>query len=237
MSIDNANDATLTKAGAEKCDEGLFARVMSNNDAARGQRPNKADTGDIPSVTSIANSYLPKFELLGFDQEAPYKSQGAVKDALHSVKHLFFSDPSLQDKIKEKVESQMSPQEKARYEAENKALEQYQDKLRQWQVQETINRSPMPAAPDTPMHREVDKRVQQVERQITETVRSKMSSEDIRRLNDQFGKFNREALENPCGTDSLSDCYRPRNKPEPQNAIKDYYDRLAEDTQKYLEGK
>ena len=227
-----------SKAVEDKNDGALFARVMDNDahDQGKARLVHKPYSGDTSQP--IIRENLPPIELVGFDREAPYKSEGTIKDAIHSVKHVFFSDPTLQEKIKEKVESQMSPQEKVRYEAENKALQEYKDKVRQWQMQESIHPFPMPSPPASPMHQEVDKRVQQVERQITESVRSKMSPEDIRRLNDQFSQLNKVSLENPCGNNPLADCiYRHVSKAEPENAIKDYYDRLAEETQKYLEQK
>jgi hypothetical protein len=177
---------------------------------------------------------FPHVDLTGFEQEATYKSQGTFSDAWHSVKHLFVKDETLGEKLHEKVEKGMTPEEHKRYEQENKQLEEYNRKVVAWGVQATINPGPMPEAPNLPMHKEVDRRVAALEKEIADGVRRDMSPEDRRRLDKQFKTWGDELedsqkIHNPLGT---GEGFRPR--PQPGNAVKDYFDRVKEATEKYL---
>lgn len=195
----------------------------------------RGNTGSEIEIKDINKRLgLPGLDLSGFDQEAPYKGDGSLKDAWHSLKHLFVKDESLHDKIHEKIESKMTPEERKRYEKENKELEDYNNRVRAWETQMSLIPGPRPARPETPMHGLIDQRTSEAEKQIAKTVLSHMSPEDRARLDKQNTEYSKQLEEyykpgNPWGT---GDGFR--RPPTPGNAIKDYQDRIKEETEKYL---
>ena len=179
---------------------------------------------------------LPMLDLTGFSQEAPYESQGTVKDIWHGIKHTFAKDETLDDKLRHHCESKMTKEEHQKFDSENKAMEEHQRKVLQWSVSTMIPVPPYPQRPDTPMHKEIDRRTQELQKNITKTVRDSMSPSDLIRLDKSMGDYKRrveesQTIRNPFGT---GEGFRPM--PTPGSTIKDYYLRVAEATEKHLKG-
>jgi hypothetical protein len=178
---------------------------------------------------------LPSLDLTGFEQEAPYRSQGTIKDIWHDIKHTFVKDETLSDRIRRHVESKMTPEEQKKFDDENKALAEHERKVISWAMTMMVPPPPYPQMPDTPMHKEINRRAERLENQISEEVRGQMSQTDLRRLDSQMKEYqqkNQDAtrIRNLVGT---GEGFRPL--PTPGNAIKDYFDRVSEATERYLE--
>ncbi len=223
----NDSIATVSKEAGEAEIGGLFNRL-------KDELIISDDFWKKPELPIQGLKDFPQIDLSGFEQESTYKSKDTVSDLLHGIKHLFVKDESLGEKLKEKVEAEMSPDEKKQFEKEEKALSQYQKRLLAWETQMTINPGPMPLPPDTPMHEEIDRRVEALEKDITETVRKQMSPEDQIRLDKQFKQYKSQSdqarkIQNPLGTGEFFTKHI-----EPGNAIKDYFDRIKEETERRL---
>lgn len=180
---------------------------------------------------------LPSLDLTGFEQEAPYRSQGTLRDIFHDIKHVFVKDETLNAKLRRHVEGKLAPEERKTFDQENKALAEHERKVISWASTLMVPPPPYPAMPDTPMHREISRRVEKLSEQISEQVRGEMSQTDIRRLDNQLKDYQhkyREAttIRNPMGT---GEGFKLFNMPTPGNAIKDYFDRVAEATDRYLQ--
>ncbi|MBS1954367.1 MAG: hypothetical protein JST89_09275 [Cyanobacteria bacterium SZAS-4] len=179
---------------------------------------------------------LPQIDLIGFDQEAKDHSTGLEK-LWHGVKELFsLHHQTLDEQIQEKVVQQMKdskdPREQAKYkayEAEEKAIQKYQDEVHRWGMQMTINPGKFPEAPDCPMHDEVRRRAQLEEKQIVAEVRSHMTPEERRQVDADAKKYlegveNRYKNEDPYGTGG----FRPL--PQPSEALAKYWRHIQEQT-------
>ncbi|MBX9685368.1 MAG: hypothetical protein K2X27_01625, partial [Candidatus Obscuribacterales bacterium] len=91
-----------------------------------------------------------------------------------------------------------------------------------------------PRKPETPMHDELDRRTANLEKKLVEQVKSSMSVSDQRRLEKQMSEYQKafkeaSSIGNPWGT---GEGFKPL--PKPGNAIRDYYDRVAEATEAYM---
>jgi hypothetical protein len=177
---------------------------------------------------------FPTPDLVGFEQEAPNHDGGFW----HGLKHLFVKDETNGEKVRDSVLKDMShnPKEQTQFDQEEKAMKDYRSKMLGWETQMNMNPGSPPAPPDCPMHEEIDKRVQNAEKQIAAQVEASMSPQDRDRLHSQMNQYekdcaDRNTIHNPMGT---GEGMRPM--PEPGNAIKDYYDRIGAATEKYCDG-
>lgn len=166
-------------------------------------------------------------DLTGFDQEAIDHSSGLDK-LIHGVKSFFGSKDTVEDKIREHVTKNLSSKEKAAYDCEEKAIEEYNRKWMQWATQMSMFPGSPPEMPKLPMHDEVDRRVRQTEKQITEQIRSEMSPHDRARLDKQMKDYEEayresQRIHNPYGTGEPF-----RRPPEPPLVVRDYYQRVKE---------
>lgn len=229
--------------GSDKHENSLFNKINLDFANQAGIGASKAALGTVdksscpgqgdegPLLKALG---LPHVDLTGFEQEAPYHSQGGAKDMWHEIKHAFVKDDTLDDKVRNHVESKMTPDEHKKFDDEKKALADYE---RQWQIAATstmIPPPPIPKMPETPMHKEIDKRVQTMEKEIGDEVKSQMSPTDLKRLDGQMKDYQNKfeesrRIRNPYGTGEGHDPL-----PTPGNAIKDYYDRVAEATERRL---
>lgn len=189
---------------------------------------------DASNDKALIGFGLPAVDLSGFEREAPHQSEGALKDLWHGLKHVFVKDETWEDKIRRVEEDKMTNTERRQYERENEAMERYNDEVRRWGTLETLNPPPFPKHPICPMHQEIDRRVQAAEDEISAQVCSEMSPFERVRLDRQLNQYeeatnDRYRVRNPLGT---GEGFAPL--PEPGNAVKDYYDRIAEATEGYL---
>jgi len=190
--------------------------------------------GGSQSIKEMAKLGFPTPDLSGFDQEAPNKDGGFW----HGLKHLFVRDETNGEKVRDSVLKDMSqnPKEQKQYDQEEKDLKDYHSKMLRWETQANMNPGNPPSPPDCPMHEEVERRVQMAEKQIAAQVEASMSPEDRDRLHKQMDEYSkacgdRYKDENPMGTGGGMG-----PMPEPGNAIKDYYDRIGEATERYVSG-
>jgi hypothetical protein len=210
--------------------------LEANNNAKYLEETSKVNFKDAKVLggSDIGKFGFPHVDLTGFEQEAPYKSSGALDYLWHGVKHLFVKDESVGDKLRKDVEQKMSPEEHKQYDKENKAIEEYNKRVIAWGSQATINPGPFPKAPDCPMHQVIDKRVEATERGLVQSVRDGMSPAERKELDKQFADYQaayKEAttIHNPWGT---GEGFKPLPKPGP--AIEDYYRRVNDATDEYM---
>ncbi len=179
--------------------------------------------------------FLPQLDLSGFGQEAPYHSRGGLKDVWHDIKHVFAKDETLDEKLRHHVESKMSEPEHKVFESENKAMEDYRRNVIAWSLSTVLPPPPYPKRPDTPMHEEICRRAEMLEQNITREVRNSMSPTDLIRLDKQMSDYKQRVKESrsirsPYGTGEAF-----KMQPKPGFTIQDYFQRVAEATEKYLQ--
>lgn len=209
--------------------EDLNVRCGGGGDG-RGNDIRKCGPGSIGGIADVSDLGRLGFltpDLTGFDQEAIDHSEGFA-GFWHDVKSFFGSKETCEDKLKEHVMKNLSPKEKDAYKAEEKELDEYNRKWMAWATQATINPGPPPEMPNLPMHNEVKKRVEEMERKISEQIRSEMSPQDRARLDSQMKKYAEDYAEsqrihNPYGT---GEGFKPR--PKPPALVQDYYERVKE---------
>lgn len=240
--VQNFNDGTTeqpnkTAQHSDISDSGksLINRIDFEPFQAAGERISADAKGLLSGDLGLKGLGLPHLDVTGFEQEAPYHSQGTIKDLMHAAKHMLVKDDTLDDKVRSHVESKMSPEEQKKFNAENKAMDEYHSKMLGWMVSTMIPPPPMPEKPVTPMHQEIEKRAQDMEKQITSDVKSRMSPTDLKRLDDQIKDYQRKYDEaTKIVEPDITGYFHNRELPKPGNAIKDYFDRVAEATEKRL---
>lgn len=152
------------------------------------------------------------------------------------MKHAFVKDESLDEKLKHHVEGKMTADERKKFDAETKSLDDYRTRELAWAAGTMLPPPPYPKRPETPMHQEIERRVQELEKKLTSEVRNSMSPTDLIRLDKQMSSYQQQVKEattikNPFGT---GEAFRPM--PKPGTTIQDYYSRVAEFSEKYLKG-
>lgn len=177
---------------------------------------------------------LPSVDFTGFDQEAVYKSSDRLDSVWHAIKHVFFKDETVGEKVRESVKNKMTPEECKQYDKEEETLEKHRSAVRNWQMQMTLEPGPRPKEPATPMHDAVQKRLEQAEREIEKRVRAAMSPEERKALDREMAEYKKSTQigmhsENPLGTGG----FQPLPAPGP--AIKEYYKRIAQAAEAYVQ--
>lgn len=180
---------------------------------------------------------LPQIDLTGFDQEAKDHSTGLEK-LWHGVKEFFGAhhqtlDEQIQEKVVQHMKDSKDPAEQAKYkayEAEEKAIQKYQDEVHRWGMQMTINPGKFPEAPDCPMHDEVRRRAQVEEKKIIAEVRSHMTPAEIRQVEADMKKYaagveEAHTIHNPYGTGEGF-----KVPPPPSEALAKYWRHIQEQT-------
>ena len=176
---------------------------------------------------------FPAVDLTGFDQEAEYKSTGLVDSVLHGIKHIFVKDETVGEKVRKDVEKKMTPEERKQFDIENEALEKHRTELRNWGLQMTLEPGPRPQPPATPMHDLIQKRAAQSEREIEKAARARMSAAEIKELDDELKLYKAQLAkssqsQDPLGTGGM------RELPPPGKAMRKYFQRIAEETERHL---
>ena len=152
---------------------------------------------------------LPSLGLAGFEQEAPYHSQGRIQDALHGIKHAFVKDETLNEEVQHYFETKMTMDERTKFVGENQAQATYDRFLGTLPLMAMRG---IPPRPEAPMHDEIARRAVMLEENLSQEVKSHMSQTDLKRLDNQMKKY-----------------------PEARgNAVKDYFERLAEVTDCFI---
>lgn len=186
-------------------------------------------------LKQISKLGFPHVDLTGFEQEAPHQNEGFFKDIWHGIKHMFVKDESVGDKLRRDVENQMSPGERKQFDKENEALEKYKQEVRTWGMSTMMPPPAFPEMPKCPMHDVINRRVEQTERAIIGDVRADMSPSDRKRLDQEMADYQRAfkeatTIHNPAGT---GEGFKPL--PKPGHAILDYYEKINEATDRYMQ--
>ncbi|MBX9686460.1 MAG: hypothetical protein K2X27_07130 [Candidatus Obscuribacterales bacterium] len=141
------------KTAAEEQSESLFNRVIDTASAGlRGAVSVAAEVlGTVERPVFVSNQTelkkalgLPQMDLTGFEQEAPYHSEGTISNFLHGLKHLVSKDETLGERLHKFVENKMSDEERKKFDGENKALEDYRHKVIGWSVTAMVPPPPFP---------------------------------------------------------------------------------------------
>lgn len=177
---------------------------------------------------------LPGIKLSGFDQEAPDHETSPWKRLWHRFEDLVGQPATLSDHIKEKVVKDLKPEEAKKYAAEEKLLKEHEDAMTRWGLLATINPGLAPKAPDCPMHDEVNKRVAAAEHKITEQIRADMTPHERQRLDKQMREYQVGLKESRMFGDPVGTGGFYQAPPTPGNAVRDYWDRVKEQTEKFV---
>lgn len=175
-------------------------------------------------------------DLTGFEREAPYKSNSVWDSVLHGIKHTFVHDDTVGDKVRKDVESKMTPEERAQFDKETQEMDEFRRKLAQEGRIDMIRRGETgevtigPKVPESPMHDEIARRVQNEEKAIAHKVLAGMSPAEIRELNKEFADMTTKIT--PQDLRPEIDMLRLPVKPGP--AIEEYYRRINEATDEYM---
>ncbi|CAN5172614.1 hypothetical protein BH10CYA1_BH10CYA1_39070 [soil metagenome] len=180
---------------------------------------------------------LPQIDLTGFDQEAKDHSTGAEK-LWHGVQEFFGKhhqtlNEQIQEKVVEHMKDSKDPREQAKYKAyeqEEKAIQKYQEEVKRWGLQLTMNPDKFPDAPNCPMHEIVQKRALAEEKKIVAEVRSHMTPEEIRKVDADAKKYaegveEAHTIHNPYGTGEGF-----KQPPPPSEELAKYWRHLQEAT-------
>ncbi len=229
--VNRTQEASICDTGAERS---LSSKIY--DECGPGFLPEANKRG---SDNGLGQLGFPSVEFSGLDKGSGGKKDGLKELAERSDRPADqFSTgegagSSAADKLRRVVEGQMSPQERRQYEKENEAMAKYKQELSSWGLLATIEPSPMPKAPDCPMHETVNKRMRDAERVIEKQVRDGMSPEEQKQLDREYREY-KEALKkdrepgDPLGTGGLT---RPRARPG--SAVNAYYRRVNEAVDAY----
>lgn len=176
-----------------------------------------------------------------FNQEAPVNGGNELDKLVHGFKSLFHANETVNDTLVAAVVKTLTPQQMDRLRQEDQAIEQYRARLRErltgtgglW------NQEKFPDLPKTPMHDEVNCKISNAQEQIIQDVRESMSPADLKRLDKQLADMNKPIQDwvnkHRRRSDATAMIYEPMPYAEPGPAVKDYYARIAETTQKKIQ--
>ncbi|MCC7528347.1 MAG: hypothetical protein IT342_07480 [Candidatus Melainabacteria bacterium] len=221
----DSSSAAATDRSNEGAHRTLLDEYMDRSPKNKNDSALRTETGGIG---------LPSVDFTGFNQEAEYKSNGRLDSVWHTIKHIFFKDETVGEKVRESIKSKMTPEERKQYGKEEEALEKHRSAVRNWQMQMTLEPGPCPKAPDTPTHDAVRKRLEQAEQEIEKRVRAQMSPEERKALDKEMAEYKKSTQiglqsKNPLETGG----FQPLPTPGP--AIKEYYKRIAQAAEVYLQ--
>lgn len=182
---------------------------------------------------------FPSLKIVGFDQEATQTSEGLMGDVVREIKDSVFGAETISDKIKSKVFEDLTPSEQQKYRNENARIQQSSG------AEKFVERMM------SPMHNKVDQQSRDIEEKITEKIRSTMSAGEKGRLDEQLQKFEEKKIESKIRKDAVnsglgkmamvfpvvkltSTIMKLEAEPVPGNAVKNYFDRIKEESTKYL---
>ncbi len=223
---DTSNQAAATERETALANTRLLNEFLGHTDT-KGTFSSGEDN-------KIGEHILPGVDLTGFDQETEYKSSGMLDSAWHTVKHIFIRDDTVADKMRDSIVAKMSPEERKQYDREEEALEKHRSEVRNWGLQMTLEPGPRPKNPSTPMHDAIQKRLEQAERDIEKQVRAGMTPEERRALDAEMTEYIKSTQigrrpVDPLGTGG----FQPLPTPGP--AIREYYRRIAQAAETYLQ--
>ncbi|HEY9676815.1 MAG TPA: hypothetical protein V6C76_02350 [Drouetiella sp.] len=192
------------------------------------------------SLKDLVGGILPPVDLIGFDKEAPDHSTGVTK-VWHELEHLFGKHrETFGDQVREKVVDDMknskNPAEQAKYkkyENEEKALHDYDEKCKAWGLQMTINPGPYPERPQTPEHDEVADRARKQEQKIIDGVRSHMTPAERKQVDSEQRDVDERVRDAKKihRIDGTGDGFEP--EPQPSEAMTRYIRHIQEATDLY----
>ncbi len=184
------------------------------------------------NLLSQAGMFLPSMDISGFNQAVPDKITSTAGRIFHFL-GVYDPESSLAAKVEDKVKDKMTPHEKQAFEEEGRQVDKYRHDLLSWGTAASLNRQPEPVAPLIPMHHEVTRRIQEIEKGITDHIRANMTPADRVQLDMQLKTyFNGMEKAYPTSWPGMGSMIP---MPVPGNVLKDYYAKVKEETQQYLD--
>ncbi|HEY9714872.1 MAG TPA: hypothetical protein V6C72_15495 [Chroococcales cyanobacterium] len=211
-----AADLYLGKAG----DKDDYFRLPKDDGVISGCFPGP-DKGDDSWLPNVKLSNLPEVDRTGFQQEAPDNDNGFW----HQIGRYFSHHDTLDEKVRQGVIDHLSSKDKDQYDREEQAMRDY--RIRMATMDSLVGGLEPP--PNCPMHDKVDRLTEKTEEKIAGDVRSHMTPTDLKRVDKQMQDYD----------EAVWKWYEHGGfgaKPEPGNALKDYWDRLKEATGTYEDG-
>jgi len=179
-------------------------------------------TTELPQQKSITELGFPTIDP-AFWQEAPHKSEGVVDSVVQGVEHFFGQAPTVEEKLRQNIEKNMTPKEREEYDKETEAQERYGRRL--------MGTMEPPVPPSMKMHAELQERLREVEAEISKSVRDNMSPELRKALEEEQQASIEKARQNHDRPESL---HKQVVDWEPGPATKEYNRLIAEATEKYI---
>jgi hypothetical protein len=193
-----------------------------------GVREVRAALNNNDSSTLLESGLIPDFQLTGFDQEASKKHESIIGSVIGTVKNLFEPNETLSDQVKAKVIADLNPHDKRAYDDES--LEANQQAVKNWSLSAAVFDTTYPKPIYEPLHTAVAQRTVEQEEKIATGVETHMTPEERKRLSEQFDQY--EGGDKPTIINPFQ-LVGGREKSEPGNAIKDYWDRIREATDSF----
>ena len=180
-------------------------------------------TIELPQQKSVTDLGFPTIDP-AFWQEAPHKSEGVVDSVVQGVEHFFGQAPTVEEKLRQNIEKNMTPKEREEYDKETEEQEKYGRRL-------AGSGYDMPVPPSMRMHAELKERLQETEAAITKSVRDNMSPELRKALDEEQQASIEKAKQNHDRPESL---HKQVVDWEPGPATKEYNRLIAEATEQYI---
>lgn len=218
---------------------GQSTHLIRTDARGKGDQQNHARSEHRPGIGKDSGSkeHLPPLKLVGFDQEAKQTSEGLAGDVVRELKDTLFGAEKISDRIRAKVIEDLTPSERQKLIRENQEN----------QNSKTGGDAALNVWFSSPMQEIVDARTKNIEEKITEKVRSSMSPAELARLDKQLYKFEqdkianenyRKATHHPVMSFSplvnVTAALMAPPKAEPGAAVKNYMDRIKEESEIYL---
>ena len=162
-------------------------------------------------------------DVLAFDQEAPSRAESKLGKFWEDIKDMFGQSDTVNDRLKKAVESKLSPEERtdlARQEKEfhKKQMESLRTGLG-WGNE-------APDLADYPLIGKRDQMLRDAEQDICKQVRSQMSAQEKKELDNQFMEY-AEAMK------SYRESSVFKLRPQPGQAIQKFYQNVGNAVESY----
>ncbi len=155
MTLDNFNQARNSEqsflSGGDHLQSFRDSIYGSTNGATFKTREVRENEDSLKSI-------LPRMEITGCQESVLDDATSVLRKLWNKV-----FGPTEHEQIVDKIVKSLKPEEKDRYDEEEKQIEKFKQEVRNWNVLSTLNPPPFPKAPHCPIHVEVNKRAQEEE--------------------------------------------------------------------------
>jgi len=179
-------------------------------------------TIELPQQKSVTELGFPTIDP-AFWQEAPHKSEGVVDSVVQGVEHFFGQAPTVEEKLRQNIEKNMTPKEREEYDKETEEQEKYGRRL--------AGTMEPPVPPSMTMHAKLQERLREVEAEISKSVRDNMSPELRKALDEEQQASIEKAKQNHDRPESM---HKQVVDWEPGPATKEYNRLIAAATEQYI---